>query len=216
MSLIEMMLFGGIASFVLITIIGVLAKGTNIIELGRRTSGSTTDMRVALELLTEDVAEIVNFEGTGDKVDLASGALTFVIHSSRAEKGMSGTGLRKVEWKLSGAGKLKDVVRTVTAQGGSGGSSGPVTLVKEGIAKFAVWPMAATPVAGAAANAPHWKLAIASGGHQPGATPACVLVELAAGEVSGDKAIEGSSITKVVTKLWCRNRVLELARGALQ
>ena len=51
---------------------------------------------------------------------------------------------------------------------------------------------------------------------QPGGTVACLVVDVTVGMPSGTSSADSSSVTTVVTKVWCRNRVLEIARGGLQ
>jgi len=134
-----MMLFGAIACAVLIAVVGLLARGSKLAELVRRTSGAQTDLRAVLEQLAEDAGELVQFDGGGGVVDVA-GTLTFKVLSSRAEKGIPAghTTLRTITYKLDGPDTLKDVTRTV-----DGGP--PETLAKGGVASFKVWPIAAVP-----------------------------------------------------------------------
>lgn len=211
-TILEMIFFGAIASAILIAIVGLLARGTKLFELVRRTSGTQVDLRSVLETLSEDAAEIVQFEGTGAMVDVAS-TLTFDIRSSRAERGIPAgkTSVRKISYQLTGADKLKDVVRTVTDTGGSATSE---TIVRAGVASFKVWPVAAIPKPPAFVLAP----GDAPAAHQAGATPACLVVEISAGQevAGGTVQLDRESLSTIVTKLWCRNRVLELARGALK
>ena len=207
-TLIEMMLFGAIASTVLIAVVGLLSRGTKLVELVRRTSGAQTDLRAVVEQLAEDAGELVQFDGGGGVVDVAS-TLTFKVLSSRAEKGVpSGHAtLRTITYKLDGPDKLKDVVRTV-----DGGT--PETLVKAGVATFKVWPIAAVPKGKGYVLKP----GDAPDAHQAGATPACFVIEISAGAEAGEARVklEQDTVSTIVTKLWCRNRVLELSRGALK
>lgn len=216
-SLIEMVFFGGIASIVLIAIVGMLARGSRFVELGRRTSGAQTDLRAVLEVLAEDAGECVQLEGAGGEMD-AAGGFSFLIRSSRAEKGIPAgqPSLRKVEYKLEGTDPLKDVVRTVTVQGGGAGGGTPERLVRAGISKFHAWPIAVVPKG----NSYVLKPATDGQARQAGASIACLVVEISAGQLpSGGPAanqLESDLVSTIVTKLWCRNRVMELARGALK
>lgn len=215
-SLIEMVLFGGIASVVLVGIVGLLARGSKFVELGRRTSSAQVDLRSVLEVLSEDAGELVQFEGGGGEMN-ASGGFSFLIKSSRAERGIAAgqTSLRKIEYKLEGTEALKDVVRTVTVQGGGGGG-GSERIVKGGVASFKVWPIAVVPKGASYVLKP----ASDAQARQPGAAPACLVVEIAAGSIPAGGAplnqLEQDQAATIVTKLWCRNRVIELARGALR
>jgi hypothetical protein len=212
-TLVEAMIFGAIASVMLVGIIGLLTKGTTILELGRRTSGSATDFRSVLELLSEDVAELVYLEGGGAAKDAAGAGISFVIRSTRAERGVApASSLRRVEYKLVGSGDdPKQVVRTVTAVGGGSGT-GSAQITRSGIATLKAWPVAFVP------QGSGYKLALASDGRagQPGASVACLVVQIADALPPRDKAMENKARMSLVTKLWCRNRVLELARGVLQ
>lgn len=209
-----MVLFGGIASILLIAVISLISRGTKFVELGRRTSGAQTDLRTVLELMAEDVGEMVQLEGTGGEMDAAAG-FSFLIKSSRAEKGIDAgkPSLRKIEYKFDGAGPLKDVVRTVTVQGGPGGG-GSERLVRAGVTKLKAFPIAAVP------KASSFVLKPANDGQarQPGATPVCLVIEISAGQAlpGATVQLEQDQVSTIVTKLWCRNRVMELARGALR
>ena len=224
-SLVEAIIFGAIASLVVVGIIGLLSKGGKLVELGRRTSSSGSDLKIVIETLTEDTAELV-FLGNDGKPYLSTepGAkLSFVVRSTRAESGLGApptgsTGLRKIEYSLEGDGTLKDVIRTVQMLGANNAATGSVSkgvVVKKGVASLKVWPIAAVPQ-----PAGGYLLAMVDIGSGPtkqaGATVACLLMELVAGEAAGDTAIESQTTTKIATKLWCRNRILELSRGALR
>lgn len=217
-TLVEAMIFGAIASIMLVGIIGLLTKGTTILELGRRTSGSANDFRSVLETMSEDVAELVYLEGSGGAADAAGGGITFVIRSSRAERGIGGgaASLRRVEYKLTGTEDPRQVTRTVTvlsAGPAGGGSSGPQQITRSGIATLKAWPVAIVrrPAGG-------YALALATDGRagQAGASVACLVVQIADALPPRVKTIENKARMSLVTKLWCRNRVLELARGVLQ
>lgn len=219
-TLVEAIIFGAIASLVAVGLIGLLSKGSKIVELGRRQSGTGQDLKILLETLSEDCAELVYVENNGDPY-LGTGRLGFVVRSTRAETGLAtppngSTGLRKIEYRLEGTEKLKDVVRTVTVLDGNRrpvGAGVDHTLVKAGVASLKAWPVAAVPKAGG-------KYELTFANTQPakdvGATVACLVVEVAAGEASGETAIESQTVTKLATKLWCRNRILELSRGSLK
>lgn len=220
-TLVEAIIFGAIASLVFVGLIGLLSKGSKIVELGRRTSGSSTDLKILLETLSEDAAELVYVENDGNPYSSEAGGskLAFVVRSTRAESGLpdapaGATGLRRIEYRLEGTEKLKDCIRAVTVMGPSGPVGAPVdhALVRKGIGSLKVWPVAAIPVAG------KYKFTMAkqAAAKTGGATMACLVVEVSAGEASGDTAIEGQTVMKLATKLWCRNRLLEMSRGALR
>lgn len=217
-SLTEMIFFGAIASVLMVLIISLLARGSKFIELGRRVSGSQTDLRTVLELLAEDAGEIVQFEGAGGEMN-ASGGFSFLVHSSRAEKGIPAgqPSTRKIEYKLDGPDPLKDVLRSVTVQGAGpagGGGGGSERFARAGIAQLRAFPIAVVP------KGTGYVLKPASDGQarQPGASPACLVVEISAGVEAGaaQTKVEKDTLATIVTKLWCRNRVMELARGALR
>lgn len=219
-TLVEAIIFGAVASLVVVGLIGLLSKGSKIVELGRRTSSAGSDLKVLLEVLSEDAAELVYLENDG-KPYLGTGKLSFVVRSTRAESGVAAsptgsTGLRRIEYRLDGTKKLKDVMRTVTPLGATApvGSPSEHRLVTEGIASLKVWPVAAVPAGG------KYELTFAdkAPAKEQGATVACLVVEVVAGEAVSDKPldIENSTVAKVVTKLWCRNRLLELSRGSLR
>lgn len=212
-TLVEAMIFGAIASLLLVGVIGLLTKGTTILELGRRTSGSATDFRSVLELLSEDVAELVYLVGGGGEADAAGAGISFVIRSTRAERGVPpASSLRRVEYKLVGSGDdPKQVVRTVTAVGG-GGASSSAQITRSGIARLKAWPVAFVPKGSGYAMA----LATDARAGKAGASVACLVVEIADALPPRDVTIENKARMSLVTKLWCRNRVLELARGVLQ
>lgn len=210
-TIIEMVLFGAIASGVIIGIVAILTKGTKILELGRRSSGSQTDFRLVLETLSEDVAELVHLEtGAGGEMDAAGGGIKFTMRSSRAERGISGgtASMRRVEYKIVDG----DVVRTVTVID-AGGGSGESRLTRSGIGKLKAWPVAAVPKTG---NGFTLCPATDSRADKAGATVACLVVEISDSLAQREQTLENRPKSSLVTKLWCRNRVLELARGVLQ
>lgn len=221
-TLIEAMIFGAIASLVFVGLIGLISRGSKIVELGRRTSSSGTDLKILLETLSEDCAELVYLENDANFYTSATAGskLAFVVRSTRAESGLvtppaGSTGLRKIEYRLEGTEKLKDVIRAVTVMGPSGpvGSPADHTLVKKGLASLKAWPVAAVPKAGGKYELIFAKEPVAK---QAGATVACLVVEVVAGEAAGETGIESQTVTKLATKLWCRNRLLELSRGSLR
>lgn len=216
-TIVEAMIFGAIASVVVIGVIGLLSRGSKIIELGRRTAGSATDLKLVVETLSEDVAELVYVDNDGKPYDSqAGGKLSFVVRSSRVEKGGAAPGLRRLEYRLTGDGELKDVMRAVTpldAGGAAAGNAAERTLVRKSVARLRAWPVAAVP----RASQPYGlQMASEQGAHAKGATMACVVLEVSIGEESGKTTMEKQTHVKVVTKLWCRNRLLELSRGALK
>lgn len=217
-TLVEAIIFGAIASLVAVGLIGLLTKGSKIVELGRQASSSASDLKILLETLSEDAAELVYLEGRDPYVSGGATKLAFVVRSSRSESGLGAppggsTGLRRIEYRVDGTEKLKSVIRAVTHVGPGGPAGNPAEhrLVSKGIKSLKVWPVAAIPVAG------KYELAFAAENpaKEQGATVACLVVEAVLGEAAGDAAIEQTA-TKVVTKLWCRNRLLELSRGSLR
>ena len=237
-TLLEMMIFGAIGCAILLAVIGLLSRAGRLLEFSRRTSSSQGDLKVLLETMSEDAAELLSFDGEGlpyDSRNVSPSAFSLVIRSTRVESGLAptgvginaliqledkastgGTGLRRVEYKLAGRGTLRDCIRTVTALDFAGKPAGPqVTrrIVPEGMLALAIWPVAAIP------QGKSYRLSWASNllAHSPGATPACLVVDASAGmQGPGNSDLEKSPITALVTKLWCRNRVMELARGVLQ
>ena len=220
-TIVEAMIFGAIASLVVVGVIGLVTKGSKLVELGRRTSSTSSDLKIVLETLSEDAGELVYLENNGKAYSSTEGGtkLSFVIRSTRAESlpapPAGSTGLRRVEYRLDGTDKLKDCIRTVTqlGPGNSAAGSHEHVLAKKGVGSLKVWPFAAVPV-----GQGKYQLAQADSGPagQPGATAACLLVEISAGEAAGDNSQDSQTVTKLATKLWCRNRVIELSRGALR
>lgn len=219
-TLVEAIIFGAIASLVAVGIIGLLTKGSKIVELGRQTASSASDLKIVLETLSEDAAELVYLENDGKPMVAAGDRFSFVVRSTRSETGLGappsgGTGLRRIEYRLEGTEKLKDVIRSVQQMGPGGptGNASEHRLASKGVATLKIWPAAFVlapvngysimPVTDARSKA-------------QGSTVACLVVEIVVGEEAGKTAIEQQTSTKVVTKLWCRNRMLELSRGALR
>ena len=218
MTLVESIIFGAIASIVAIGIIGLLSRGSKIVELGRQSSSASSDLKLLLETLSEDASELVYLDNDGKKFD-GTGKLSFVVRSTRSEAGLGApptgtTGLRRIEYRIEGNEKLKDVIRAVTQLGpnGAAGTAAEHRLVTHGVASLKVWPVAAIPAG------PKYELMFADADptHKAGATVACLVVEVTVGEPAGDKSMETQTAAKVVTKLWCRNRLLELSRGSLR
>ncbi|MBI3893495.1 MAG: hypothetical protein HY303_18410 [Candidatus Wallbacteria bacterium] len=222
-TLIEMMFFGAIAAIVLVGAIGILSKGSHILEVGRRTSGSQVDLRLLLETLSDDANELVYLEDGAAMDSGGSGgdSLKLVVKSTRNEVGLTvppAPSLRKIEYKLGAVEprtKLRECTRTVSVvDPGTAGGGTPVTrTVARSIAKMRVWPVAAIPLPDK-----RYQLVAASDNRakQPGATVACLVVDVTVGLPSGTASSDSSSVTSVVTKIWSRNRVLEIARGGLQ
>lgn len=221
-TLIEMIFFGALGVVVLIGIVGLLTRGSRMLEVSRRASGSQTDLRVFLETLTEDVNELVYLED-GAPFDSTSGAadraVGFVVRSTRNESGLSASTtptLRRIEYKLGApptGSNLRPCSRSVTVltSGSAAGEQSSRVLVK-GLARLRAWPVAAVPQPDrtyrlAAAADPKARL--------PGATVACLIVDVTMGEPATAASVDQTSVTSVVTKLWCRNRILELGRGGL-
>lgn len=219
-TLVEAIIFGAIASLVAVGLIGLLTKGSKIVELGRQTASSASDLKILLETLSEDAAELVYLEGDGAPWVGGTGKLAFVVRSTRSESGLGappagGTNLRRIEYRVEGSEKLKDVVRAVQLMGPGGpvGNASEHRLVTKGVSTLRVWPIAAIK---APANGYSFIAANTQEAKEQGATVACFVVEVEAGEAAGKTAMEQQTSTKVVTKLWCRNRMLELSRGALR
>jgi hypothetical protein len=222
--MVEAIIFGAIASLVVIGIVGLLSRGSKIIELGRRTSGTATDLKLVIETMGEDIAELVHVDDKGAAYDSSSPSskFSFVVRSSRKESGLpdaptGATGLRRITYRLDGDGELKDVMRAVQVLDGSEqpfGNASERTLVRKSVAKLRAWPIAAVPRPGKPYGL---KLAsVEDPAHKKGATMACVVLEVSLGQDSGKTSIEKQTQTRIVTKLWCRNRVLELSRGSLK
>ena len=220
-TLTEIVLFGAIAITVLIGIFGLLSRGSRILEIGRRTSSSQNDLRTVIERLTEDANELVYLDKDGSIYEGTGTPLTFFVNTSREERGLSDpkAGLRKIEYALEGSGELKSLKRTVTVINGTGSTPLPPRIIVESALKeFKVWSLVAVPNSG---GPPSYKLKLASESSESdkGATVACFVIDVSAGlpAVKGaQEAMEKQPEARIVTRLWCRNRVLELARGALK
>lgn len=221
-TMVEAIIFGAIASLVFVGIMGLLSRGSKFIELGRRSSSSATDLKIIMETLSEDAAELVAIEGGGKAYDSKNGGkLSFLVRSTRIEKAgappQGSSGLRRIEYRIEGTEELKDCIRKVTALGadpkGAGGTPSEHTLVKKGVVSLKVWPVAAIPRTGQPYGL---ALADADGFDKQGATMACLVVEVGIGAAAGETSTEKQTASTVVTKLWCRNRILELSRGALK
>jgi len=220
-TIVEAVIFGAIASLVVVGIIGLVTRGSKLVDFSRRTSATSSDLKNVLEKLSEDAAELVYLDNSGKAYDSSQGGtkLSFVVRSTRSESlpapPSGATGLRRIEYRLDGSDKLKDCIRTVTQLGPNNQAAGSTEekLAVKGVSSFKVWPIAAVPQAGG-------KYVLSLADAQPaglgGATVACLLVEVSAGEASSDSALESQTVTKLATKLWCRNRVIELSRGALR
>jgi hypothetical protein len=220
-TLVEMVLFGAVASVVMVGMIGLLSRAGTFLELGQRTSGSQGDLKILMESLSEDSAELLYLEGSGGVYDsnAAGSALTFVIRSSRVEAGLptaNTPSLRRVEYRIEGGGTVRDCVRTVTPLTAPGKTAGPPAshrLVQSGIVRLQAWPVAAIP------KGDSYRLVMATdpAARAPGATVACLVVDVSTGaRAPGKTAMDAQPVTALVAKLWCRNRVMELARGALR
>ena len=236
----EMVLFWTIGSMVLVIMIGLLSRGGKILELGRRTSGSQGDLKILVETMTEDAAELLCLTGSGQSFDsaVAATSFSFVVRSSRAEfdgppspigiLGLiqidqsstvpmaGGGGLRRVEYRLDGTGPLVDCIRTVTPLTNTLTPSAAAvtrTIVQKGIQRLQIWPVAAV------LQGTSYRLTMATdpAAANPGSTVACLLVDVTAGQQGpGNSDLDTSPITALVTKLWCRNRIMEIPRGVLR
>lgn len=220
-TLVEMLMFGGIGIAVMLTMVGFLTQGTRLLGVGRRTSATQGALRVLLRVMAEDAGELVHLENSGKDFDSSQDpALTFVIDSNRTEPGLTATeesGLRRVSYRLVGSGALKSVERRVEKLSGQPGSS-TRTLAREAIRSLKVFFVSAYRNSGS--GQPRYRLTrgTTAEAKRPGSTPVCLVVDVEAGEGVGfeETEIERAPITSIVTKLWCRNRVLELARGGLR
>lgn len=242
-TVIEILFFSAIASIVIIAVMGLLSRGTNLFTRGRQISASQNDLRIVLEYLSEDAAELV-FLDVGKYDSGTSGTnFSFVTKSSRKEKDLDPDhqGLRRVVYTVEGSGTLKSVTRAVTLldEGGNAiGGQGPSsrTLVRDGIKHLKIWGIAALPKPPPAPGAtplpgPTYSLkpanpqdpadavgnsSNAQSTKAKGTTVACLVVDISAGEAASEKAIDKQSTSRIVTRLWCRNRILEVSRGALK
>ena len=221
-TLIEMMFFGAIGAIVLVGVIGLLSRGGRILEVSRRTSGAQVDLRVLLETLTEDANELVYLEDAAPLDTGGSGepSLKFVVKSTRNETGLNtppAASLRKIEYKLGAPDattKLRDCTRTVALlNAGPAGGGQASRILARTIARMRIFPVAAIPLPD---KRYHLVAASDDRAKQPGGTVACLVVDVTVGMPSGTTSADASSATTVATKVWCRNRVLEIARGGLQ
>lgn len=220
-----MLFFSGIAVVVILGIMALFSSGTNLFTRGRQISASQNDMRILLEYLSEDAAELVYLDG--DKYDSTGSGqnFSFVIKSSRKERGFSTQentqGLRRIQYSLEGTGKLRSLARTVTrlddAGNAGGGGEKKTVLVRDGFKHLKIWGIAAIPTGATGQPWPSHKLKVANQDSKvKGATVACLVVDACAGEPGSEKAVDKQSQTHLVTRVWCRNRILEVSRGALK
>ncbi len=222
-TLVEALLFGGIASVVLIGIIGLLSRGGKLLGISRSASGAQIELRILMERMSEDVAELVYLED-GDPFDSDTSTpdrgLRFIIRSTRKERGMSPPDtptLRRIEYRAGApdsGSNLRECVRSVEllADDGSVKEDSTQILARE-LKSLRLWPLAAVPRPDG-----RWDLAAPTDARatQAGATVACMVVDITVGRPAGDTSLEQMPVTSIVTKLWCRNRILELARGGLR
>jgi hypothetical protein len=222
-TLVEMVFFGALGVVVLVGIIGLLSRGSRMLEVSRRASGAQTDLRVFLESLGEDVNELVYLED-GAPFDSATSAadkaIGFVVRSTRYEAGISASTeptLRRIEYKVGSApagSNLRTCSRSVTVlTSGSGAGEQSSRVLVKGLARLRAWPVAAAPQPDRT-----YRLVSATDpkAREPGATVACLIVDVTMGEPATQASVDQTSVTTVVTKLWCRNRILELGRGGLR
>lgn len=214
-----MLLFAAIASIVLGGIFAILTHGTKVIEIARRTSSSQTDLRVMLERMSEDAAELLYLEDTGpfdSEVSPAGQPFRFVVRSTRAEKGLSvpdDPSLRRVAYRVSPPDAetgLRELERKVTLLGPSAEETSGT--LSQSLRRLRLWAVAAAP-------RPDRGFDLVSAGDArarvPGASVACLVAEVSLGRPAGEGSAESTPATTLLTRLWCRNRVLELPRGGL-
>lgn len=222
-TLTEALVFGAIGVGVLLMVIGFLTRSSALIGSSRETSATQNTLRILLATLGEDAAEIVHLDAPGGDYDSnGSGKLSFVVHSRRAERGLAGTGeagLRRIEYVLEGSGSSRTCFRTVTKLDGTTGTTRDAVGDAD-LTRLRVFPLVAFRNPTPAPNQPKYFVARGNAGEAalPGSTPVCLVIDVQAGEAVGFQRteIEKAPITSIVTKLWCRNRVLELARGGLR
>lgn len=221
MTLVEIIVFGAIGIALVLTVIGFLTQGTRLLSIGRKTSGIQTALRILVGTLSEDAAELVHLVGDGKPWDSGTGgSFSFVISSNRTESGLTGSGTqRQITYSLEGEGVLKTIVRHVQVQG-SAPSETRQELARNSISRIRIWPLSAFRNTATDPGAPRFLLVEARDplAHRPGSTVVGIVVDIQAGEGVGsaEDAVERQPIAALVTKLWCRNRILELARGGLR
>jgi hypothetical protein len=219
-TLVEALIFGAVAMVVIMGVIALLTRGGRIMDLGRRTSSAQIALRTFIETLDTDAGELLYLADGITSYDSSDQAKTFAfyVRSTRPERGIASAEtdrprLRRIEYKVEGTGESKDLIRSVKLEGPGTPGTGQRTLVQAGISRLRIRPVIAIR------QGPGYKLAMASdpAAELPGSTPMCLVVEVQTGEKVklSDQAIDEQPLTNVVTKLWCRDRISELSRGAL-
>lgn len=222
-TLVEALVFGLIGFGVLMLVVGFLTRSSQLIGVGRETSAVQGTLRQLLATLGDDAGEMVHLDAPGADYDSNTGGkFSFVIHSRRAERGLPGTGeagMRRVEYTLEGTGSNRTCFRTVTKLDGTSGT------VRESVGdadltRLRICPLVAFRNPSPAPGQPRYFLTRGNAPEAgvPGSTPVCLVIDVQAGEAIGNQKtdIDKAAITSIVTKLWCRNRVLELGRGGLR
>lgn len=223
-TLAEAALFGALALLVAGTMVALATRGGWLLELSRRSAGSAEELRVLMETMTRDAEELAYVE-SGEPFDSTQpgpNGFRWIVRTSSDEPGMSPpkpATLRRIEYKLGPPAAntgLRTCERTVeiAAQGATAANSGRRRLATM-VSRLRIEPLAAVPARGPSGGAPlfHLARALDPEARSPGAALICLLVELEIGLPAGERAIEETTAISTVTKLWCRNRLLELPRG---
>lgn len=231
-TLVELVFASALATLVMVGLVGLLTHGTRLLEISRQTSSTQEDARKLFAIMARDAGELLYFVD-GDPFDSGGAAratgFRFVVRSNRVEEGLEvpdGPTLRRVEYStkvgLKGS-SIVQYVRSVTllepaapAGAGGGGSAAGRTVRRSlvpSLTRLRIEPLAAVPAAAGGG----YELVPASDGRarQAGASPMCLVVSASLGDPAGTSSVERTPATTLVTKLWCRNRLLELSRGNL-
>lgn len=215
LSLVEALLFGAIASFVLIAAVGLLTRGTRLLELSRRSSSAHGEARILLETLAKDLEQLVSLESPAG-LESAAGPLDFAFVTET--DGVGAPRSERVEYRLVGSANQARtrVCWRKSSSAASPGASGS----DEPLCRSVRWLRLAPVVVrrrSAVAAGPLFDLlpANAPAAGLDGTSVAFVAVDLGVGEPTGTQQIDSSTTVALTTKLWCRNRLLELGRDGI-
>lgn len=219
-TLVEILIVSALIVVVLYAAYKVFISTGRTLDRARRSAGSQIELENLLEQLTIDAQELVFLEKTTDLVATGSSApgeaYRFAIRSGRAEAGLTAlagqaTSLRRVSYQLQ-AGKFGlDMKRSVVALDPSGGINsvqGTETsrVLSRGILEFKVVPLVWGPAGGG-----KYAIGPASGplANVEGSGVACLCVTVKVGEAVPSPEME-KDLPYLSTRLWCRDRLLQL------
>lgn len=210
-TLVELLVFSAIASLVLMAAIGFLVRGGRIIGLGQQSSAAQIELRSLLEALTRDVEELEHLEQPGEYDSAAGGgsaALAFTIVTPRPQGGGPGAGsFARVLYRCVADGPGGARCERSAAKGGA---PPEVRTVARSVTRLRLVPMVAVPD-----PLRHFRIVASTDPacRAEGAGPICILADISIGQESKAQTVGQAPVTSVAAKLWCRNRLLELARG---